>query len=426
MFTGDGRLMALGIAPDQVLLADAATGRELARLTTLQSVTPTPLAFSPDGTKLVAATRQKTVLVWDLRRIRDQLAPMGLDWDAPPYPASTASAAGAAAGPMPPPRPVRVVGEVIEPQARRKAERAEMDRRLAANPDDAEALIHRGWLSLTERRLARGDRRPRSVSAGDNPTTPTSTGCWARRTRTRATWLVPWPSQPGARASARGPRHPFRARAARLRPWPHAAGCGRFRRVLAAEPTRDLARYHRARALNRLGRYREALADLDVSDRQKPERTSCCTSSAARPTRPSASTSRRGSTGRRPAPCCPRDPNRLNNQAWSLATGSLAQRDPERAVALARQAVALAPDQSIYLNTLGVALYRAGRYAEAVDVLERSLAAGRGEFDAFDLFFLAMAHHQLGIIRARPEPASTGPCGGGTGKRHWCRNMFRS
>ena len=78
--------MALGIAPDQVLLADAATGRELARLTTLQPVTPTPLAFSPDGTKLVARTDQKTVLVWDLRRIRDQLAPLGLDWDAPPYP----------------------------------------------------------------------------------------------------------------------------------------------------------------------------------------------------------------------------------------------------------------------------------------------------------------------------------------------------
>ena len=108
--------MALGIAPDQVFLADVATGRELARLTTLQPVTPTPLVFSPDGTKLIASTNQKTVLVWDLRRIRDQLAPMGLDWDAPPYP--TVPAASDAAGPLPPPRPVRVVGEVIEPQAR--------------------------------------------------------------------------------------------------------------------------------------------------------------------------------------------------------------------------------------------------------------------------------------------------------------------
>ncbi len=49
--------MALGIAPDQVLLADAATGREIVRLTTLQPVRPMPLAFSPDGTKLVAGNR---------------------------------------------------------------------------------------------------------------------------------------------------------------------------------------------------------------------------------------------------------------------------------------------------------------------------------------------------------------------------------
>ena len=45
-----------------------------------------PLAFSPDSTKLVAGTTQRTALVWDLRRIRDQLVSRGLDWDALPYP----------------------------------------------------------------------------------------------------------------------------------------------------------------------------------------------------------------------------------------------------------------------------------------------------------------------------------------------------
>ena len=64
----------------------------------------------------------------------------------------------------------------------------------------------------------------------------------------------------------------------------------------------------------------------------------------------------------------------------------------------------LTPDRSTYDNTLGVALYRAARYAEAVEVLERSLAASRGEADAFDLFFLAMARQKLGhVARARAE-----------------------
>ena len=92
----------------------------------------------------------------------------------------------------------------------------------------------------------------------------------------------------------------------------------------------------------------------------------------------------------------PKDAKALNERAWAYATGPIAQRDPERAVALARRAVALAPGQQLTLNTLGVALYRAGQYAEAIAVLEQSLAAGKGEFDAFDLFFLAMAHQKLG------------------------------
>jgi len=85
-----------------------------------------------------------------------------------------------------------------------------------------------------------------------------------------------------------------------------------------------------------------------------------------------------------------------NEYAWKLANATGSSRNPERALTLARRSVELAPNQAIYLNTLGVAQYRAGRYAEAVATLDRSLTAGHGEYDGYDLFFQAMAHWRLG------------------------------
>ncbi len=47
-------------------------------------------------------------------------------------------------------------------------------------------------------------------------------------------------------------------------------------------------------------------------------------------------------------------------------------------------------------NTLGVVQIRAWQYAQAIATMERSIAAAPGEFDAFGLFFMAVAHHRLG------------------------------
>jgi WD40 repeat protein/tRNA A-37 threonylcarbamoyl transferase component Bud32 len=85
-----------------------------------------------------------------------------------------------------------------------------------------------------------------------------------------------------------------------------------------------------------------------------------------------------------------------NNLAWLLLTGPQKLRDAKQALPHARKAVELTPRQTIYLNTLGVSLYRNGKFAEAIPILEKSLKQSKGETDGFDLFFLAMCHARLG------------------------------
>jgi tetratricopeptide (TPR) repeat protein len=86
-----------------------------------------------------------------------------------------------------------------------------------------------------------------------------------------------------------------------------------------------------------------------------------------------------------------------NSVAWMRAMSS----DPglrDSAVALARRATELAPDRQTYWNTYGIALYRAGKWNDALGILDRSIALGG---DAYDWFFVAMAKHRLGSEDAR-------------------------
>jgi eukaryotic-like serine/threonine-protein kinase len=95
----------------------------------------------------------------------------------------------------------------------------------------------------------------------------------------------------------------------------------------------------------------------------------------------------------------PTDPGTNNELAWFLVTAPPNLRKPKEALELARKSVELAPDKPLYLNTLGVALYRNDKLREAVPVLEQSLRESNGQHDAFDLYFLSMCHYRLGESR---------------------------
>ncbi len=96
----------------------------------------------------------------------------------------------------------------------------------------------------------------------------------------------------------------------------------------------------------------------------------------------------------------PQDAPSCNNLSWLLTTGPLPLRDSATAVVLARRAMldeSLTVEQkSLYLNTLGVALFRAGEISEAIETLKRSLANQAPEAQLFDLFFLSMCHARQG------------------------------
>jgi tetratricopeptide (TPR) repeat protein len=89
-------------------------------------------------------------------------------------------------------------------------------------------------------------------------------------------------------------------------------------------------------------------------------------------------------------------PEEANTLAAACAFGAAAPPDRERALQLARQAVAAVPGDCAYRNTLGSLLYRRGDMDGAIRHLEAAIALQGIGGTAYDHFFLAMAHHRLG------------------------------
>jgi tetratricopeptide (TPR) repeat protein len=84
-----------------------------------------------------------------------------------------------------------------------------------------------------------------------------------------------------------------------------------------------------------------------------------------------------------------------NLKAWACVLRSDAVRDWEPVVHLAGLRLKDTADPN-YLNTLGAALYRAGRYKEAIARLEKARAASADKGGSvWDALFLALAHRKM-------------------------------
>ncbi|HMF19409.1 MAG TPA: tetratricopeptide repeat protein, partial [Gemmataceae bacterium] len=90
VFSPDGRVLAVEMGHGVVRLVNPYTGGEYTRLEDPNQDRAIGLAFSADGTQLVATNNDShSIHVWDMRAIRRHLAKIGLDWDMPPYPPAT-------------------------------------------------------------------------------------------------------------------------------------------------------------------------------------------------------------------------------------------------------------------------------------------------------------------------------------------------
>jgi WD40 repeat protein/tetratricopeptide (TPR) repeat protein len=362
-FSPDHSIRAVGGGEGTIHLLAADSEKEIARLPSPEVGFITPTGFSPDGTLLLASASESGALyIFDLRRIREQLAELGLDWDARAYlPRKPDDARPAVDDPL----QVELIGAEW---AASRVKMAEYERQNAVaallfNPFDADAYYRLGGLLLETGRFAEA-RTHLSVALAFRPDLETG-------------YLL--------RAEA----------AARLKRWDEAAADATH--FLAKCPYDTRARVLRA-DINRIRkRHDESATDLTALIATYPQNTALyerradCYEALGQVKQAEADREKALKLGAN-------DPSRLNGQAWRLVTAPKGQRDPARALGLIQKALEREPDNELFLNTLGAAQYRNGQYAIAVVTLEKSLAAGRGQSDAFDLFFLAMCHAKLGDV----------------------------
>lgn len=135
-----------------------------------------------------------------------------------------------------------------------------------------------------------------------------------------------------------------------------------YHKAVELKPGDLYLRRGRGQIYAKLGRFEEALADYTEAIEQAPESARL-----------------------------------LNNTAYEMV------RDPgwephmvAQAITWIRRSIELEPDGVAKWNTLGIAHYRAGEYAEAIETLHRAESLSPDTYFGYNAVFLAMAHRQLG------------------------------
>ncbi len=354
----DGRLLACQAGYGEILLVNFETGKEMARLSIPEQTRLAPRDFSPDGAWLYASGFESRQLYrWDLRVLRSQLAELGLDIDLPPYPEPTEPRMS-----WPPPAVTVLDPELASDAAKlRQWELTQAAIAWWVNPFDADAHARLGALANTDGRF--GDAFAHlSIARALRPD-----DFEVRRLRATA--------------------------ARRCGQWAEAVVDATW--VLHEQPGHLKALEARTECLQRLGRHADAVADLTALLKFFPE-DAALFQQRARSYDALNDRSHADADRIKAAELVRNAPEQLNGRAWRLLTGPPDEQDPARALELAKMIVERMPNSHDYLNTLGLAQFRNGLYGESIATLEHGLRAGKGEFEAFDLVFLAMCQAKLG------------------------------
>jgi superkiller protein 3 len=209
----------------------------------------------------------------------------------------------------------------------------------------------------------------------------------------------------------------------------HEEGIARLREALRLQPTAVEIHYNLANALDRMGRHSEAIDAFRTTIRLQPDHASAHAGLGSALSdegklaeavaeyreavrlRPGVSLFHRnlgvalGRLGKHEEEVVAfREAIRLQPEnayshsglAWSLLRYSrVGRRADDEALIHARKAVELAPKIQGFYNTLALAEYRVGHWAESMAASKRCMALGNGEV-AYAWFLVAMVHWQRG------------------------------